>query len=70
MRKREADFQKFYYTKVALGEACGCAERVIDVHEADRKASKKRYLPVLPRKNPLKRLRYTLAVFGLTRRKP
>ncbi|WP_299351583.1 hypothetical protein [uncultured Shimia sp.] len=39
---REHDFQKFYYRKVALGEGCGCAERVIDVHEFDRLSSKPR----------------------------
>ena len=33
---RPEDFQKFYYTKVGLGEGCGCAERVIDLHEMDR----------------------------------
>ena len=37
-RPSELDFQKFYYTKVALGEGCGCAERVIDVHEFKRKS--------------------------------
>ncbi len=35
MRKPE-DFQKFYYAKVGLGEACGCAEKVIDVYEFNR----------------------------------
>ncbi|KMW57852.1 hypothetical protein AIOL_002820 [Candidatus Rhodobacter oscarellae] len=30
------DFTKFYYKKVGLGEGCGCAERVIDMHEFDR----------------------------------
>jgi hypothetical protein len=29
-------FEKFYYAKVGLGEGCGCAERVIDVHEFNR----------------------------------
>ena len=37
MRKPE-DFQKFYFSKVGLGEGCGCAERIIDVYEFDRKA--------------------------------
>ncbi|RLJ98879.1 hypothetical protein [Ruegeria conchae] len=31
-------FDKFYFAKVGLGEACGCAERVIDVFEFNRKA--------------------------------
>lgn len=30
-------FDKFYFAKVGLGEACGCAERVIDVFEFNRK---------------------------------
>ena len=52
--KREHDFQKFYFDKVATGEGCGCAERVIDVHEFDRLAgrSKRRNMPLrksLPR---------------------
>ncbi|WP_166416130.1 hypothetical protein [Cochlodiniinecator piscidefendens] len=36
MQKPE-DFTKFYFTKVGMGEACGCAERVIDVYEFNRK---------------------------------
>ncbi|TMV07556.1 hypothetical protein FGK63_08785 [Ruegeria sediminis] len=35
MRSRES-FERFYYTKVGLGEACGCAEKVIDVYELNR----------------------------------
>ena len=31
-------FDKFYFAKVGLGEACGCAERIIDVHEFNRLA--------------------------------
>ncbi len=31
-------FEKFYFTKVGLGEACGCAEKVIDVYEFNRKS--------------------------------
>ena len=46
MHSTERDFQKFYYTKVGLGEGCGCAERVIDVFEADRKADEVVRLPV------------------------
>lgn len=33
---RQQSFEKFYYTKVGLGEGCGCAERVIDNHEIER----------------------------------
>lgn len=31
-------FDKFYFAKVGMGEACGCAERIIDVYEFNRKA--------------------------------
>jgi hypothetical protein len=31
-------FEKFYYNKVATGEGCGCAERIIDNHEFNRLA--------------------------------
>ena len=36
--QRPEDFSKFYFSKVGLGEACGCAEKVIDVYEFNRKA--------------------------------
>ena len=38
MRKqpKPQDFQKFYFRYVGKGEACGCAERIIDVHEFNR----------------------------------
>jgi len=66
MHKKPEDFQKFYYTKVGLGEGCGCAERVIDVYEADRKAA-------LPHRfsDPVpfgQRLWNWAAALGLTRR--
>ncbi|WP_075995750.1 hypothetical protein [Salaquimonas pukyongi] len=39
MRASKNDsFEKFYYDKVGLGEGCGCAERIIDVHEFNRLA--------------------------------
>ncbi len=36
MRSRapSGSFERFYYTNVALGEGCGCAEKVIDVYDA------------------------------------
>ena len=40
--RQAEDFQKFYYDKVGLGEGCGCAEKVIDVHEFNRLAGKSR----------------------------
>ena len=34
--KKPEDFEKFYHRYVGKGEACGCAERIIDVHEFNR----------------------------------
>ena len=42
MSKPDQSFESFYYTKVGLGEGCGCAEKVIDVHEFNRLAGKSR----------------------------
>ncbi len=36
--KKPEDFEKFYYRYVGKGEACGCAEKIIDVHEFNRLA--------------------------------
>lgn len=49
MQKPE-DFTKFYYTKVGMGEACGCAERVIDVYEFNRKGGSLDQQEILPKK--------------------
>ncbi|MGA9254589.1 MAG: hypothetical protein WBV71_19355 [Roseobacter sp.] len=68
MRKpqRPEDFEKFYYAKVGLGEGCGCAEKVIDVHEFDRLAGKSRlWRPTLPRPGAWRRF---LNKAGLTSR--
>ena len=68
MRKTDHDFQKFYYAKVGLGEGCGCAERVIDMHEADRRAATPTEKQIGPR-IPLKtRWRRFLNAAGLRRR--
>ncbi len=59
MQKPE-DFTKFYYPKVGLGEACGCAEKVIDVYEFNRKAGAGKEVPVAKQRrsfaNVLRRL--------------
>jgi hypothetical protein len=46
-------FEKFYFAKVGMGEACGCAERVIDVFEFNRKggAQAKKALKLKNRKS-------------------
>ncbi|KAJ02391.1 hypothetical protein [Sulfitobacter mediterraneus] len=49
-------FEKFYYKQVATGEGCGCAERIIDVHEFNRLArSSKRIGSLLPKKGAWRR---------------
>lgn len=66
--RRDNDFQTFYLTKVASGEGCGCAERVIDVHEFNRLAGRtKRRAPrlTLPCRADLIRF---LQKAGLTKR--
>lgn len=64
--KKPEDFQKFYYDKVGLGEGCGCAERIIDIHEFDRLAgkSRRRFSPLITRGS----MRRFLNKAGLTTR--
>lgn len=64
--KKPEDFEKFYYDKVGLGEGCGCAEKVIDVHEFNRLAGKpKTRLTVMPKRGMWRRF---LNKAGLTAR--
>ena len=35
------DFERFYYTKVALGEGCGCAEHVTRMRDLEGLAVKR-----------------------------
>ena len=66
MQKPES-FEKFYYSKVGMGEACGCAERIIDVYEFNRQGGK-------PERKAFRapKLRFSLRAFlrkyGLTQR--
>ncbi|MBD3662372.1 hypothetical protein H9Q16_00400 [Sulfitobacter sp. TSTF-M16] len=54
--KKPEDFQKFYFDKVATGEGCGCAERIIDTHEFNRLAGASRLVTGwLPRKGATRR---------------
>jgi hypothetical protein len=65
---REQSFEKFYFDKVATGEGCGCAERVIDIHEFNRLAGRsalRRPFFALPDRNSLRRF---LQKAGLTSR--
>ncbi|MBX2885060.1 MAG: hypothetical protein KTR32_34200 [Granulosicoccus sp.] len=47
MNSRKQSFEHFYLTKVALGDCCGCAERVIDWRDIEMAAAK-----VHPSENP------------------
>ena len=64
--KAQDDFEKFYFEKVGLGEGCGCAEKVIDVHEFNRLAGKsRRSLSLFPKRGAWRRF---LNKAGLTSR--
>lgn len=62
---REHDFQKFYFDKVATGEGCGCAERIIDNHEFNRLAGKSRIVSGLwPKPGAWKRFLRRAGIFS------
>lgn len=55
-QQKTEDFQKFYFDKVATGEGCGCAERIIDNHEFNRLAGSTRQVTsCIPRKGAWRR---------------
>ena len=50
-RQKTQNFEAFYFDKVATGEGCGCAERIIDNHEFNRLAGTSRQvIGWIPRK--------------------
>ena len=54
--QKPESFEKFYFDKVATGEGCGCAERIIDNHEFNRLAGTKRLVTGwIPRKGSFRR---------------
>ncbi len=62
-------FEKFYYAKVGMGESCGCAERVIDVFEFNRKSGlRPKHALKKDRRKPLS-LRGWAIKYGLLSRK-
>jgi hypothetical protein len=65
---KEQSFEKFYFDKVATGEGCGCAERIIDIHEFDRLAGKRKRIMTLKGFSPKAKLKRFLAKAGLTNR--
>jgi hypothetical protein len=63
-RDRTRDFERFYFAKVGLGEGCGCAERVIDLHELERHAgTPRRIAGMLPRRGALRRFLQKAGLF-------
>ena len=58
-------FEKFYYDKVATGEGCGCAERIIDTHEFNRLAGTTRAVTSwIPRRGSLRRFLRAAGVYS------
>ena len=68
MEKPES-FEKFYFAKVGMGEACGCAERVIDVYEFNRKGGVQSKESVVPKKRKTRSLRGWAVKYGLISRR-
>lgn len=60
MQKPES-FEKFYFAKVGMGEACGCAERVIDVYEFNRQGG----TALKPERLAARRKRWSFRSFAL-----
>ncbi|CUH41219.1 hypothetical protein [Ruegeria atlantica] len=68
--KNPESFEKFYFTKVGMGEACGCAERVIDVFEFNRQGGAQSTRAVKSEKRKRRSFRSWAMKYGLLSRKP
>lgn len=68
MQKPES-FEKFYFAKVGMGEACGCAERVIDVYEFNRKGGQAAKSETQPKKRKRRSFRSWAIKYGLLSRR-
>ncbi len=62
-------FEKFYFAKVGMGEACGCAERIIDVYEFNRQGGATAKRGLQPKKSRRRSLRSFALKYGLISRK-
>ena len=51
MAPKQKSFEHFYLTKVALGDCCGCAERVIDWRDIDLERQRSRLKPILKKRS-------------------
>lgn len=64
-QRKSEDFQKFYFDKVATGEGCGCAERIIDNHEFNRLAGTSRIVTSwIPRKGAVHRFLLKAGIYA------
>lgn len=67
--KSSDSFEKFYFAQVATGEACGCAERVIDVYEFNRKRGQQAKQTIRPAQRKRRSFRSWALKYGLLSRK-
>ncbi|WP_377191722.1 hypothetical protein [Ruegeria meonggei] len=67
--QKPGSFEKFYFAKVGMGEACGCAERVIDVFEFNRKGGAESKQPLKQGKRKRRSFRSWAVKYGLLSRK-
>lgn len=67
--QRPESFDKFYFAKVGLGEACGCAEKVIDVYEFNRQGGAQTRQGIERKKTRRRLLRSFALKYGLISRK-
>ena len=67
--KNPERFDKFYFAKVGMGEACGCAERIIDVYEFNRMGGASEKRAVKSKKRARGSLRSWAMKYGLLSRK-
>lgn len=67
--QRPESFDKFYFAKVGLGEACGCAEKIIDVYEFNRQRGAQTRQGIERKKTRRRLLRSFALKYGLISRK-
>lgn len=68
--KNPDSFEKFYFAKVGMGESCGCAERIIDVFEFNRRGGAQSKNALKTEKCKRRSFRSWAMKYGLLSRKP
>ena len=61
----QQDFERFYYSKVALGESCGCAEQIIGTRDLDARADEAAIREPAPQEPAPRKPTTRRSVFGL-----